>query len=326
MSSGFQIMFPNYIVVDFNNHKIWCTLYSDVWWFVISDVVAALIESINPLNFLKDLKRRKPGFKKRVEAVATPLTMKTKGGQQKVNCVNLDELFNLIKLLPSEKISQFKRFIASNPLFINKAKIAYLKNEYHFASSFDLCQEISHLPTACVLYPSFLRISKKRKELLDLLSTLRTARRVFKSTSAETKIDLNQIPQELKKIGYKDIRGELTDWSITKTEEYLEVAYQTCLFSLENTPKDPGGRQVSSKSLHIIFKLVDIYSRGTKRKPTCGWDDVSDKHVGDFYNFVIALLPVLKSLNLRLGKSSSIGTYCREAITHYQQVLNQHQQ
>ena len=71
------------------------------------------------------------------------------------------------------------------------------------------------------------------------------------------------------------------------------------MFALENTPKDPGGRQVSSKPLHIIFKLVDIYARGSKRQPTCGWDDVSGKHVGESYNFVIDLLPVLKSLNLR---------------------------
>jgi hypothetical protein len=38
------------------------TLHQNEWWFVISDVVAALTDSVNPSGYLKDMRRRDEGL------------------------------------------------------------------------------------------------------------------------------------------------------------------------------------------------------------------------------------------------------------------------
>jgi hypothetical protein len=106
------------------------------------------------------------------------------------------------------------------------------------------------------------------------------------------------------------------------------IAYKAYLFLLENIPKDPGGRTQRSITKYIIFLLTPIYHAGTGDEPTCGWVDSGDdnspgKHVGDFYEFVLDLQPTLQALGINLGKESSIGTECVEAIAHYKKVVSE---
>src|SRR5688572_5136000 len=45
-------------VALFQQKEIRKTFHNDEWWFVITDVIAALTDSANPASYLKDMRRR----------------------------------------------------------------------------------------------------------------------------------------------------------------------------------------------------------------------------------------------------------------------------
>jgi DNA-damage-inducible protein D len=104
-------MEPNKIVL-FKKQKIRRTLHKNEWWFVIVDVVAALSDSAQPEGYLKDMRRRDPELSKGWGQIATPLSIETPGGVQKINCSNAEGIFRLIQSIPSPKAEPFKRWLA----------------------------------------------------------------------------------------------------------------------------------------------------------------------------------------------------------------------
>jgi DNA-damage-inducible protein D len=82
------------------------------WWFVIVDVVAALTDSHNPQGYVKDLRRRDPEINKGWGQIATPLSVPTAGGSQKLNCANTEGILRLVQSIPSPKAEPFKRWLA----------------------------------------------------------------------------------------------------------------------------------------------------------------------------------------------------------------------
>ena len=46
----------------FQKKEIRKTLHENEWWFVVVDVVAALTDSANPQNYLRDMRRRDPAL------------------------------------------------------------------------------------------------------------------------------------------------------------------------------------------------------------------------------------------------------------------------
>lgn len=46
----------------FQKKEIRKTLHQNEWWFVISDVVAALTDSVNPSDYLKKMRARDEGL------------------------------------------------------------------------------------------------------------------------------------------------------------------------------------------------------------------------------------------------------------------------
>ncbi|MBI4848032.1 MAG: Bro-N domain-containing protein [Nitrospirae bacterium] len=96
----------------FKGRKIRKTIYNNEWWFVIVDVVAALTDSLQPDGYLKDMRRRDPELSKGWGQIATPLLIKTEGGQQKINCANTEGIFRIIQSMPSPKAEPFKRWLA----------------------------------------------------------------------------------------------------------------------------------------------------------------------------------------------------------------------
>jgi len=96
----------------FKGRKIRKTIHKNEWWFVIVDVVAALTDSLQPDGYLKDMRRRDPELSKGWGPIATPLFIKTEGGQQKVNCANTEGIFRIIQSIPSPKAEPFKRWLA----------------------------------------------------------------------------------------------------------------------------------------------------------------------------------------------------------------------
>ncbi len=76
------------------------------------DVVAALTDSVQPDGYIKDMRRRDPELSKGWGQIATPLSVKTLGGQQKLNCANTEGIFRIIQSIPSPKAEPFKRWLA----------------------------------------------------------------------------------------------------------------------------------------------------------------------------------------------------------------------
>ena len=115
----------------FQKKEIRKTIHNDEWWFVITDVVAALTDSVNPSEYLKKMRSRDPSlneaFKGGVQTVpplsnqsqgegqiATPLGLEfaTAGGKQSIQCWNTEGIFRLIQSIPSPKAEPFKRWLA----------------------------------------------------------------------------------------------------------------------------------------------------------------------------------------------------------------------
>jgi len=91
--------------------RIWSDK-EEKWYFVIVDVVKILAGSANPAGYIKDMRRRDDELSKGWGQIATPLSIETKGGAQKVNCANVEGLFRIIQSIPSKKAEPFKRWLA----------------------------------------------------------------------------------------------------------------------------------------------------------------------------------------------------------------------
>jgi hypothetical protein len=96
----------------FKDHKIRRVFYENTWWFVVVDVVRALTDSANPSGYLKDMRQRDLELNKGWGQIATPLSIDTAGGIQKLNCANTEGIFRLIQSISSPKAEPFKRWLA----------------------------------------------------------------------------------------------------------------------------------------------------------------------------------------------------------------------
>ncbi|MDQ7837940.1 MAG: Bro-N domain-containing protein [Thermodesulfobacteriota bacterium] len=99
-------------IAVFKGKEIKRTLYKDEWWFVIADVVSVLTDSVDPSGYIKDMRRRDEDLSKGWGQIATPLSIQTEGGPQKINCANTEGIFRIIQSIPSPKAEPFKRWLA----------------------------------------------------------------------------------------------------------------------------------------------------------------------------------------------------------------------
>ena len=76
------------------------------------DVVAALTDSAQPDGYIKDMRRRDVELAKGWGQIATPLSVQTAGGIQKLNCANTEGIFRIIQSIPSPKAEPFKLWLA----------------------------------------------------------------------------------------------------------------------------------------------------------------------------------------------------------------------
>lgn len=96
----------------FQGKKIRKAFHQNEWWFVIEDVIHALTDSVQPEGYVKDMRRRDPELSKGWRQIATPLSIQTEGGPQKINCANTEGIFRIIQSIPSSKAEPFKRWLA----------------------------------------------------------------------------------------------------------------------------------------------------------------------------------------------------------------------
>ncbi len=99
-------------IAVFKGKEIRRTLHKNEWWFAITDVVSALTDSVDPSGYIKDMRRRDEELSKGWGQIATPLSIQTEGGPQKINCANTEGIFRIIQSIPSPKAEPFKRWLA----------------------------------------------------------------------------------------------------------------------------------------------------------------------------------------------------------------------
>jgi DNA-damage-inducible protein D len=81
-------------------------------YFVIEDVVSALTDSNDPKQYVKRMKLRDPELAKGWVQIVPTLVVKTSGGNQKMNCANVQGLLRIIQSIPSPKTEPFKLWLA----------------------------------------------------------------------------------------------------------------------------------------------------------------------------------------------------------------------
>ncbi|MCL4390007.1 MAG: Bro-N domain-containing protein [Patescibacteria group bacterium] len=99
-------------IAIFKNKKIRRVIYNNEWWFVIEDVVLALIDSLDPKQYIQRMKLRDPELAKGWVQLVHTLEIPTAGGVQKMICANTEGIFRLVQSIPSPKAEPFKRWLA----------------------------------------------------------------------------------------------------------------------------------------------------------------------------------------------------------------------
>ncbi|MCB0564208.1 MAG: Bro-N domain-containing protein [Phaeodactylibacter sp.] len=99
-------------IIVFQEKEIRRVWHKEEWWFVIVDIVEVLTDSKNPSGYLKDMRRRDPELSKGWGQIATPLSVETPGGKQRINCANTEGIFRIIQSIPSPKAEPFKQWLA----------------------------------------------------------------------------------------------------------------------------------------------------------------------------------------------------------------------
>jgi hypothetical protein len=103
---------PERRIALFQRKEIRRTIHNDEWWFVVEDVVLALIESRDPKQYIQRMKQRDPELGKGWVQIVHTLSVPTEGGPQPMLCANTEGLFRIIQSVPSPKAEPFKRWLA----------------------------------------------------------------------------------------------------------------------------------------------------------------------------------------------------------------------
>ena len=99
-------------IAIFEGKKIRKIIYNNEWWFVVEDIVLALIDSSNPKQYIQRMKLRDPELAKGYVQLVHTLPIPTSGGTQKMVCANTEGVFRIIQSIPSSKAEPFKRWLA----------------------------------------------------------------------------------------------------------------------------------------------------------------------------------------------------------------------
>ena len=75
-------------------------------------MVEALTDAPNVTDYVKKFRLRDPELNKGWGQIVTPLSIRTAGGRQMVNCANTEGIFRIIQSVPSPKAEPFKRWLA----------------------------------------------------------------------------------------------------------------------------------------------------------------------------------------------------------------------
>jgi len=106
-----EIDTPHHMIV-FKSKNIRRVLHNNEWWFVVKDIVEALIDTSNSTDYIKKMRLRDPTLSEGWGQIVTPLSIETLGGKQNLNCATTEGIFRIIQSIPSPKAEPFKRWLA----------------------------------------------------------------------------------------------------------------------------------------------------------------------------------------------------------------------
>lgn len=120
---------PEARVALFQKREIRRTMHNSEWWFVITDIIAALTDAADPSDYWKKMRKRDPDLGKALQGggqFVPPLALEfvTAGGLQKLQCWNTEGIFRLIQSIPSPKAEPFKQWLA----LVGKERIDEIEN------------------------------------------------------------------------------------------------------------------------------------------------------------------------------------------------------
>ena len=99
-------------IAIFKGKQIRKTIHNNEWWFVVEDVVLALIDSSDSKQYVQRMKQRDLELAKGWVQIVHILPVETEGGVQKINCANTEGMLRIIQSIPSPKAETFKRWLA----------------------------------------------------------------------------------------------------------------------------------------------------------------------------------------------------------------------
>ena len=99
-------------IAIFKGKQVRRVIYQNEWWFVVEDVVLALIDSNDPKQYVQRMKLRDLELAKGWVQIVHTLLVETGGGKQKMNCANTEGIFRIIQSITSPKAEPFKRWLA----------------------------------------------------------------------------------------------------------------------------------------------------------------------------------------------------------------------
>ncbi|MFA6915487.1 MAG: Bro-N domain-containing protein [Parachlamydiales bacterium] len=102
----------NHHMIVFKGKNIRRVLHNDEWWFVVKDIVEALIDTSNSTDYIKKMRVRDSALSEGWGQIVTPLSIETSGGKQNLNCATTEGIFRIIQSIPSPKAEPFKRWLA----------------------------------------------------------------------------------------------------------------------------------------------------------------------------------------------------------------------
>lgn len=69
-------------IVLFESKQIRKTWHNNQWYFSVIDIIIAVTDSINPMDYIKKIKKRDSALSEGWGQIVTPLPMETTGGLQ----------------------------------------------------------------------------------------------------------------------------------------------------------------------------------------------------------------------------------------------------
>lgn len=194
---------PETRVALFQKREIRRTIHNNEWWFVITDIIAALTDSTDPSGYWKKMRKRDPDLGKALQGGGQfvpllALEFATAGGPQKIQCWNTEGIFRLIQSIPSPKAEPFKRWLAR----VGKERLDEIENPELAMGRMQELYEKKGYPKEWI--DKRLRGIAVRQDLTDEWKDRGAA------TSLEFAILTNEIMQgtfDLKVDEYKEVKG-----------------------------------------------------------------------------------------------------------------------